>query len=78
MLLKGEKMVNCSRVWQDFTKVVQLLRMGISWQVESGSSTSFWNDSWLMKEPLATYVLGPILSSLIHVPVRYFWNGLDN
>lgn len=49
-------------------------KTGISWSVGDGTSVSFWHDSWLLKE----LFFAPVPADLLHVPVRYFWNGVDD
>ncbi|CAL1402102.1 unnamed protein product [Linum trigynum] len=52
-----------SFTWKSFTKASSLLKEGCAWNIKNGNTTKFWNDSWILQEPLKNLVVGEIPSS---------------
>ena len=54
-----------SHIWTAFKHGIKLLREGMSWIVGDGQDILIWQDSWLSRGTLRSYIEGPL-----HCPAK--------
>lgn len=53
-LVTGTPRPNSSHIWRGLVAATPLFQRGLQWQVANGSCTLFWEDRWLLQNPLHT------------------------
>ena len=66
-----------SLTWKGILSTKSIIRQGIRNAIQNGHDTLFWQDSWLLDEPLCLISRREIPISDINCTVASYWNGDD-
>ncbi|GLU12078.1 hypothetical protein SLE2022_287860 [Rubroshorea leprosula] len=58
-----------SASWRSILKCRDVLQIGLQWRVGLGNSINFWKDQWTSSSPLSKFIVGPVFSESLTMPV---------
>lgn len=65
-----------SHVWKGVVWGVELLRLGLRWEVCNRRLVKFWKDNWLDSKPLQDHLLNPIDEGTSKLKVIDCWDNI--
>lgn len=69
------KSQTASNLWSGIVGAATIIQQGCKVSVENGLSTLFWNDTWLLDQPLQNYALSEINMVDKSRTVASYWNN---
>lgn len=64
-----------SPLWRALLKIVPLLKQGLEWEVRNGRTVRFWQDRWLLNQPLSEVARQEIPEDQKNQPVWDYWTA---
>ncbi|KAK1362337.1 hypothetical protein POM88_046811 [Heracleum sosnowskyi] len=66
-----------SPIWRNIKMAFPILREGIKWVVNNGTTTRFWTDHWVRENTLDMFISGPFSEEEKKHAVSYYWDSND-